>query len=71
MTEEQKPLRFIQVLGSVLASFAGVQNNARRERDFTRGRPRDFIIIGILLTAVFVLAVWGVVSLVMSLAGVG
>ncbi|MCB1800894.1 MAG: DUF2970 domain-containing protein [Gammaproteobacteria bacterium] len=66
--EKDQKLSFLQVLGSVLSSFIGVQKNVTRERDFTRGRPRDFILVGILLTAVFVLTVWGVVKLVMGLA---
>lgn len=68
MTEEQKPLTFWQVLTSTLSSFAGIQNTETRERDFTRGKAKHFIFAGLLLTVVFVGAVWGVVSLVMSLA---
>lgn len=68
MTEQEQKLPFHQVLASVLASFIGVQKNATRERDFSRGRPRDFILVGILMTVIFVLAVWGVVKLVMGLA---
>jgi len=45
-----------------------VQNDRTRERDFTHGRARDFILIGILLTVLFVLGVWGLVMLVMSVA---
>jgi len=68
VSEEQKKLSFWQVLGSVTSSFLGVQKNERRERDFRHGRARDFIMVGVLLTMVFVLAVWGVVQLVMSVA---
>ncbi|MCB1791434.1 MAG: DUF2970 domain-containing protein [Gammaproteobacteria bacterium] len=68
VTEQEQKLPFHQVLASVLASFIGVQKNATRERDFSRGRPRDFILVGILMTVIFVLAVWGVVKLVMGLA---
>jgi hypothetical protein len=57
------------VLGSVLASMFGVQSNRKREEDFTHGKPYQYIIIGLLVTAVFVLTVWGVVRLVMKLAG--
>ncbi len=59
----------LDVLGSVLASMFGVQSNRKREEDFTHGKPSQYIIIGLLVTAVFVLTVWGVVSLVMKLAG--
>ncbi len=61
-------LSLLQVFGSVAASFFGVQKNANRERDFKRGRARDFIIVGIALTLLFILSVWGVVQLVMHLA---
>jgi hypothetical protein len=59
----------LEVLGSVLASMFGVQSNRRREEDFAHGKPSQYIIIGLLVTVVFVLTVWGVVSLVMKLAG--
>lgn len=65
--EQQSKLGFFQVLKSVMSSFIGVQNNRTRERDFTHGRARDFIIIGIMLTVLFVLGVWGLVMLVMAL----
>ena len=67
MAEQQK-LGFRQVLGSVAAAFLGVQSGRNRERDFNEGRPRDFIIVGLLLTLVFVLVVGGVVALVTNLA---
>ena len=66
MTE--KKLSFLQTLGSVLASFAGIQNNAKRERDFKQGRARDFIAVGVLITVLFIAGVYCVVKLVMSLA---
>ena len=71
VTEEKQEtgkLSLPQVFGSVFSSFLGVQKNATRERDFTRGRARDFIIVGIVLTVVFILAVWGVVQLVIHFA---
>ncbi len=51
-----------------MSSFLGVQKNANRERDFKRGRARDFIIVGVVLTLLFILSVWGVVQLVMHFA---
>ena len=68
MAKEPDKLSLVQVFGSVLASFFGVQKNANRERDFKRGRARDFIIVGVVLTVLFILAVWGVVQLVMHVA---
>jgi Protein of unknown function (DUF2970) len=60
----------LAVLGSVLASMFGVQSNRNREKDFTHGKPSQYIAIGLLVTVVFVLTIWGVVNLVMKLAGV-
>jgi Protein of unknown function (DUF2970) len=60
----------LEVLGSVLASMFGVQSTRRREQDFVHGKPSQYIVIGLLVTLVFILSVWGVVSLVMKLAGV-
>lgn len=70
MTEKGRRPNFIQVIGSVLAAFFGVQSNKNRERDFKHGKASHFIIAGLLMTAVFVLLVWGVVRLVLSLANV-
>ena len=61
---------FIDVLGSVLASMFGVQSNRNREKDFTHGKPSQYIIIGLIVTVVFMLTIWVVVSLVMKLSGV-
>lgn len=71
MARGQEKLSFLQVAGSVLASFFGVQKHANRERDFSRGRARDFILVGALFTLLFILAVWGVVQLVVRVAATG
>lgn len=60
----------LDVFTSVLASMFGVQSNRRREQDFTHGKPSQYIVIGLLMTVIFMLTVWGVVKLVMKLAGV-
>ncbi|MET1077961.1 MAG: DUF2970 domain-containing protein [Pseudomonas sp.] len=59
-----------QMLHSVLAAAFGVQSGKNRERDFTQGKPSHFIILGLLFTLVFVLVIFGVVKLVLHLAGV-
>ena len=74
MTEEQpdepaEGLTLLQLAGSAVAAAFGVQSRRNRERDFARGKPGQFIIIGVLLTALFVLAVAGVVSLVLRNVG--
>ena len=66
-SEEEAPLTFWQVLSSTLAAAVGVQSSANRKRDFTRGTPKQFILMGIGFTVVFVLLMVGVVQLVLSL----
>ena len=67
---DQQAPSLLSVLGSVLASMFGVQSSKKREQDFTYGKPSQYIIIGLLMTIVFILSIWGLVSLVMKLAGV-
>ena len=64
-----KPPSLLSVLASVLAGMFGVQSNRKREQDFTHGKPSQYILIGLIVTVVFVLTIWGVVSLVLRLAG--
>ena len=66
--QEGRGPSLLSVLGSVLASMFGVQSSRKREEDFTHGKPAQYVIIGLLVTVVFVLTIWGVVSLVMKLA---
>ena len=54
----------VQVVFSVLAAAIGVQNSKNRERDFATGNPLVFIIVGLIFTVLFVLALVGVVYLV-------
>ena len=68
--KERRGPSFLGVLGSVLASMFGVQSSRRHETDFTRGKPIHYILVGLLVTVVFILTVWGVVKLVVGLAGV-
>lgn len=60
---------FGAVLASAVSAMFGVQSSKNRERDFTRGKPIHYIIVGLVLTAVFVLSVWGLVTMVLSNAG--
>ncbi|RJG09246.1 DUF2970 domain-containing protein [Pseudomonas cavernicola] len=64
-----KPPTLWQMLQSVLAAAFGVQSGKNRARDFTRGKPSHFIILGVLFTTLFVLVILGVVKLVLHFAG--
>lgn len=73
MTESDKEsegLTLGQVFGSVMAAFLGVQREEKRRRDLSKGKPSQFIVVGLVATALFVLTIVGVVTLVMKLAGV-
>lgn len=70
MSEDKSP-GFFSVMKSVLSAFVGIQSSANHERDVAHGKPSHYILIGLLLTGLFILIVWGVVSLVLKLAGVG
>jgi len=56
-----------KVLTSVIASFFGVQSNRRRTEDFTHGKASHYIVVGLGVTLLFILTVWGVVQLVLHL----
>jgi hypothetical protein len=65
-----KPPSIWQVLHSVMAAAFGVQSAKNRSRDFTHGKPSQFLILGLLFTLVFALTLFGIVKLVLHLAGV-
>ena len=66
--EEHTSVSLLDVIKSVLASFFGVQSTANRERDFKHGKPWQFIVVGLLLTGLFLVIVWIAVLLVLNFA---
>ncbi|MEM6774426.1 MAG: DUF2970 domain-containing protein [Pseudomonadota bacterium] len=54
------------MVGSVLAAGLGVQSSRNRERDFQQGRAGVFIVAGFIFTALFIGAVYTVVSVVLA-----
>ncbi|MGQ7958129.1 DUF2970 domain-containing protein [Pseudomonas sp. SP16.1] len=66
--EKQPPLGFWEMLQSVLAAAFGVQSGKNRSRDFSRGKPSHFILLGVLFTGIFVLLLLALVKLVLHLA---
>ncbi|MFT4719179.1 MAG: hypothetical protein ACI9SB_000342 [Candidatus Azotimanducaceae bacterium] len=60
-----KPPNFLQIMLSVIAAAFGVQTGKNYERDFTTGSPLPYIVGGVVFTALFVLTIVGVVSLVL------
>lgn len=68
--QDNKPLSLWEMLQSVFSAALGVQSGKNRARDFSRGKPSHFIILGLLFTVLFVLVIFGVVQLVLHMAGV-
>jgi hypothetical protein len=64
--EPREGLGLMQLVSSVFAAGLGVQSSKNRERDFKEGRAGAFILAGLLFTALFIGAVYAVVSLVLS-----
>ncbi len=67
---DDAPPSFWQTVGSVLAAFFGVQSSRARKRDFTRGQPWHYVVVGLVVTIVFVAVLAGLVRLVLTVAGV-
>jgi hypothetical protein len=65
---QQAPLTLREMLQSVLAAALGVQSGKNRSRDFSRGKPSHFILLGVLFTALFVIVLLVAVKLVLHLA---
>ncbi len=64
--QEQKPIGFFNIVDSVLSVFLGVQNSARRERDFKHGNFKYYFIGGVIYG---VLLLTGLICLVQYIAG--
>lgn len=61
--DEHADLGIKEMIGSVLASFFGVQSSQNRQRDFQRGNAKKFIAVGIGMTAVW----YGTISVIVSI----
>lgn len=62
----EKPLSFLQMVGSILASFFGVQNFKNRQRDFSRGKASQFIMVGVFMTVVWYGCIYLLVNIVLA-----
>jgi len=68
-TNKREPTLW-DVAKSVLAALLGVQSRKNYERDFTHGKPWQYIIIGLIGVGIFIAIVVTVVRVVLSSAGV-
>ena len=67
MSENEVSL--FKVVLSVIAAMFGVQSSKNQQRDFAKGRPAAYIIVGVIMTLLFILTLWTVVTIVLSAAG--
>lgn len=56
----------LQVVVSVLSAAFGVQSDKNRQRDFQHGNAATFIAVGLGATVLFILLIYGVVTLVLG-----
>lgn len=63
---KHEPLTLTETVASALAAAFGVQSSRNRTRDFSRGRPGQFIAVGVLLTALLILGIAALVHLVLA-----
>jgi len=70
MSESENNVSLFKVVLSVMAAMFGVQSSKNRDRDFAKGRPAAYIIVGLVMTVLFILTLWLVVKFVLSMAGV-
>jgi hypothetical protein len=56
----------LQVLKSVLSAFIGIQSRENREQDFTQGKVSHYIVIGLIVTVLFIVTLVFLVSKVIG-----
>ncbi len=56
----------LHVVKSVIAAIVGVQSNKNREIDFKHGSLPAYLIVGLIATVLFIVAIASVVSLVIG-----
>ena len=59
-------MEFLKAIKSVMAAMIGVQKKKNLEEDFSKKTAMPFIVAGILMTLVFILAVWMVVNIALN-----
>ena len=60
----------LDVARSVLWAMLGVQKQKNYERDFTKGKPWQYVVVGLVAVTIFILTIVIVVNLVLSSAGI-
>ncbi|HFB66177.1 MAG TPA: DUF2970 domain-containing protein [Aeromonadales bacterium] len=68
--KNQKKLSFFQMFFSTMAAMVGIQTKANLERDFEHGSAGNFVVIGLILVAIFIFTLVKVVGMVLDNAGI-
>ena len=68
--KEQKEPTLLDVARSVLWAMLGVQKQRNYERDFTKGKPWQYVVVGLTAVLIFILVIIAVVNFALSSAGV-
>ncbi|MEQ8231785.1 MAG: DUF2970 domain-containing protein [Gammaproteobacteria bacterium] len=66
--DDERPLSLRELASSGLAAAIGVQSNENRERDFRRGTARQYVLLGVVGTLLFIFTVYLAVKLVLHFA---
>ena len=69
--ELKRKVTLLSIIGSVFASFFGIQKDENRRRDFESGKFWHFFIAGLVFVVVFLLAIWGAVKYVIATTPTG
>ena len=64
---DKKPT-LLQVFGSVLSAIFGIQSSKNRERDFSRGDPKQFIVVYVFIVICAVLSMIALVRVILHFA---
>jgi len=63
---KQEAVNLIEVIQSILWALLGVQKSKNHKRDFTKGKASHYIIVGVIMTIVFVMVLLGAVQLALQ-----
>ncbi|MBK6658241.1 MAG: DUF2970 domain-containing protein [Proteobacteria bacterium] len=67
-SDNHRPLSLREVVSSIMAALLGVQSSRNHARDFSRGTAKQYIVVGLIATILFVNIVYFAVKLILHLA---
>lgn len=67
--EHKKAPSLLDVARSVLWAMLGVQKHKNYERDFTKGKPWQYVVVGLVAVSLFIICIVIAVNLALSSAG--